>query len=75
MGRQSADAGIDLEQRAAVRVVHVDARRGDEQAIERVARDTERDRYMTAIQAKEYGMVDEVVGHIPAAEANKPPVG
>ena len=30
---------------------------------------------MTAIQAKEYGLVDEVVGHIPAAEANKPPVG
>ena len=45
------------------------------QPIEQVARDTERDRYMTAIQAKEYGLVDEVVGHIPAAEANKPPVG
>ena len=44
------------------------------QSLERVAKDTERDRYMTAIQAKEYGMVDEVVGHIPAAEANKPPV-
>ena len=42
------------------------------QPIERVARDTERDRYMTALQAKEYGLVDEVVGHIPAAEANKP---
>lgn len=41
------------------------------QPIERVARDTERDRYMTALQAKEYGLVDEVVGHIPAAEANK----
>ena len=36
-----------------------------------VARDTERDRYMTAIQAKEYGLVDEVVGHIPSAEAAK----
>ena len=34
-------------------------------------RDTERDRYMTAIQAKEYGLVDEVVGHIPSAEAAK----
>ena len=44
------------------------------QPIETVARDTERDRYMTAIQAKEYGLVDEVVGHIPTAEANKPPV-
>ncbi len=41
------------------------------QPIERVARDTERDRYLTAIQAKEYGLVDEVVGHIPTAEAAK----
>ncbi len=35
------------------------------QPIERIARDTERDRYLTAMQAKEYGLVDEVVGHIP----------
>jgi len=41
------------------------------QPIERVAKDTERDRYLTAIQAKEYGIVDEVVGHIPPAEAAK----
>ena len=34
------------------------------QSIERVAKDTERDRYLTAIQAKEYGLVDEVVGRI-----------
>ncbi|WP_422926261.1 ClpP family protease [Singulisphaera sp. PoT] len=38
------------------------------QPFEQVAKDTERDRYLTAIQAKEYGIVDEVVGHIPAAE-------
>jgi ATP-dependent Clp protease protease subunit len=41
------------------------------QPIERIARDTERDRYLTAMQAKEYGLVDEVVGHIPSAEAAK----
>ncbi|MEO6808114.1 MAG: ATP-dependent Clp protease proteolytic subunit [Isosphaeraceae bacterium] len=41
------------------------------QPIEQVARDTERDRYLTAIQAKEYGLVDEVVGHIPSVEAAK----
>jgi ATP-dependent Clp protease protease subunit len=41
------------------------------QPFERIARDTERDRYLTAIQAKEYGLVDEVVGHIPSAEAAK----
>ena len=31
------------------------------QPIERIAEDTERDRYMTAEQAKEYGLVDEVL--------------
>src|SRR3954471_4714190 len=46
------------------------------QPIERIAKDTERDRYLTAIQAKEYGLVDEVVGHIPNSEvkaAQAPP--
>jgi ATP-dependent Clp protease protease subunit len=38
------------------------------QPIERVAKDTERDRYLTAQAAKEYGIVDEVVGRIPGAE-------
>ncbi len=43
------------------------------QPIDRVARDTERDRYLTAIQAKDYGIVDEVVGHMPGSEAAKGP--
>ncbi len=38
------------------------------QPLDRVARDTERDRYLTAMQAKEYGLVDEVVGRIAGAE-------
>src|SRR4051794_18457010 len=41
------------------------------QPIERIAKDTERDRYLSAFDAKEYGLVDEVVGHIPTAEAAK----
>ena len=48
------------------------------QPIERIAKDTERDRYLTAIEAKEYGLVDEVVGHIPTSEvkaAQPPPAG
>ena len=47
------------------------------QPYEVVARDTERDRYLTALQAKEYGMVDEVVGHMPSNElkAQSPPSG
>jgi ATP-dependent Clp protease protease subunit len=45
------------------------------QPIERVVKDTERDRYLTAIQAKEYGLVDEVVGRIVGAEkGNVPPL-
>jgi ATP-dependent Clp protease protease subunit len=40
------------------------------QPIETVARETERDRYLTAIQAKEYGLVDEVLTKLP--EEQKP---
>ena len=38
------------------------------QPIERIAEDTERDRYMTAVQAKEYGLVDEILS---AAQRSK----
>ncbi len=41
------------------------------QPVERIAQDTERDRYLTAMEAKEYGVVDEVVGHIPGGESKK----
>jgi ATP-dependent Clp protease protease subunit len=41
------------------------------QPIDRIARDTERDRYLTGIEAKDYGLVDEVVGRMPALEAAK----
>ena len=40
------------------------------QDIETIARDTERDRYLTAGQAKEYGLVDEVLSKLP--EEDKP---
>lgn len=47
------------------------------QPIERIAKDTERDRYLSANEAKEYGLVDEVVGRIGgeagAAGAPMPP--
>jgi ATP-dependent Clp protease protease subunit len=41
------------------------------QPYERVAKDTERDRYLSALQAKDYGIVDEVVGKNPAGEEKK----
>jgi len=31
------------------------------QPVERIAEDTDRDRYMTAEQAKDYGLIDEVL--------------
>jgi ATP-dependent Clp protease protease subunit len=34
------------------------------QPVERIAEDTERDRYMTALQAKEYGLIDEVLSPV-----------
>ncbi len=35
------------------------------QTMERIAEDTERDRYMTAEQAKDYGLIDEVLAPAP----------
>jgi len=37
------------------------------QPIERIAKDTDRDRYLTATEAKEYGLVDEVLSKPPVA--------
>lgn len=42
------------------------------QSVERVATDTERDRFLTAPQAKEYGLVDEVLAKLPSE--TKPPM-
>jgi ATP-dependent Clp protease protease subunit len=41
------------------------------QPIERIAKDTDRDRYLTATEAKEYGLVDEVLSKPPAVEDDK----
>ena len=41
------------------------------QPIERIAKDTERDRYLSAQEAKEYGLVDEVVMKIKKTAADK----
>ena len=41
------------------------------QSIERIADDTDRDRYMTADQAKAYGLLDEVLHPLEVQEAKK----
>ena len=38
------------------------------QPLERIAKDTDRDRYLTATEAKDYGLVDEVLSKPPVAE-------
>jgi ATP-dependent Clp protease protease subunit len=38
------------------------------QPIDRIARDTDRDRYLTATESKEYGLVDEVLTKPPVVE-------
>ena len=35
----------------------------DGQPLEKIQQDTERDNYLTAQQAKEYGLIDEVITH------------
>src|SRR6516165_1560345 len=41
------------------------------QSLEIIARDTERDRYLSAMQAKEYGIVDEVLAKASKKEGEK----
>jgi len=70
VGGQISDIEIQAEEIVkSKRVINEILARHTGQPYERVARDTERDRYLTAHDAKDYGIVDEVVGHIPAADA------
>lgn len=43
------------------------------QPIEVIAKDTDRDRYLTAMQAKEYGLVDELLANA-SQQKDKPPI-
>ena len=42
------------------------------QPLEKVEQDTERDNFLSAQEAKEYGLIDEVITHRGAAESNTP---
>jgi ATP-dependent Clp protease protease subunit len=37
------------------------------QPLDRIKNDTERDYFMSAIESKEYGIIDEVIAHKPSA--------
>lgn len=41
------------------------------QPVEKIAAETERDRYMTADEAKEYGLIDEVLHEVPEKEVKE----
>ena len=41
------------------------------QPLERIAKDTDRDRYLTATESKEYGLVDEILARPPAGDDDK----
>ncbi len=76
VGGQISDIEIQAEEIVkSKQVINEILARHCNQPIERIAKDTERDRYLSAIQAKEYGLVDEVVGHMPTSEvkATQPP--
>jgi ATP-dependent Clp protease protease subunit len=70
VGGQISDIEIQAEEIVkSKRVINEILARHTGQPYERIARDTERDRYLSAHDAKDYGIVDEVVGHIPPADA------
>src|SRR3954453_14770066 len=74
VGGQVSDIEIQAEEIVkSKRVINEILARHSGQPVERIAKDTERDRYLTAHEAKEYGLVDEVVGRIPGGEKGAGP--
>jgi ATP-dependent Clp protease protease subunit len=68
VGGQVSDIEIQADEIIKTRAIlnEILARHTD-QPIERIAKDTDRDRYLTAAEAKEYRLVDEVLTKPPAA--------
>jgi ATP-dependent Clp protease protease subunit len=76
MGGQATD--IDIQAREILRLrdrlnqVLVDH---TGQSMERIEKDTDRDYYMSAIEAKEYGLIDTVIENRPGLGKNKAEAG
>jgi ATP-dependent Clp protease protease subunit len=69
---QAADIKIQAEEiLKAKKTINEILARHTGQPIERIQAETERDRYMTAQEAKDYGLIDEVLHHEAKKEANK----
>ena len=68
VGGQVSDIEIQADEIIKTRAILNEILSGHTgQPIERIARDTDRDRYLTASEAKEYGLVDEVLTRPPVS--------
>jgi ATP-dependent Clp protease, protease subunit len=68
VGGQVSDIEIQADEIIKTRAILNEILSGHTgQPIERIARDTDRDRYLTASEAKEYGLVDEVLKRPPVS--------
>ena len=64
IGGQATDIRIHAEEIMRMReMIEIVLARHTGQAREQIERDVERDKIMSAIQAKEYGLIDEVIAH------------
>lgn len=69
VGGQVSDIEIQTEEILKTRDVLNDIlAKHTKQPIERIAKDTDRDFYMTALEAKEYGLVDDVLTKAPSGD-------
>jgi ATP-dependent Clp protease, protease subunit len=64
MQGQATDVRIHAEELIRIRQLTSEIlARHTGQDLEKIERDVERDRYLSAVQAKEYGLIDEVIAH------------
>ena len=62
--RQASD--IEIEAREILRIrdqLNGEMARMTDQTIEKIARDTDRDYFMSAEEARDYGLIDRVISH------------
>lgn len=72
IGGQTADVEIQAEEIIKTkRMINQVLANHTGQTLERIQAETERDRYMTAEEAKEYGLIDEVLKHEKPDDKNK----
>ncbi|MCA9561502.1 MAG: ATP-dependent Clp endopeptidase proteolytic subunit ClpP [Myxococcales bacterium] len=70
-GAQGQASDIEIQAKEILRlrdILNNILARNTGQPLERIATDTDRDRYMTAAEAKEYGLVDEVMARTHGAD-------